>query len=78
MKKLNELNIKEASEGLEKGEFTSVDLTKACLNKIKELDPEINAFITVTEDLALAQAKESDERLAKGQSLGKQIGRAHV
>ena len=30
---LNKLTIKEASEGLKKGEFTSVDLTQACLTK---------------------------------------------
>ncbi|MCL5093766.1 MAG: Asp-tRNA(Asn)/Glu-tRNA(Gln) amidotransferase subunit GatA [Patescibacteria group bacterium] len=68
--KLNELDIVQAAEGLKKGEFSSVDLTQVCLEVIKKLNPEINAFITITEDLALNQAKESDARRKMGNSRG--------
>jgi len=64
---LTKLTIKEAHEGLKKGEFTSVDLTRAFLEKIKEKNGEIKAFITVTEELALKQAKKADEMIKKGE-----------
>ena len=60
--KLNELTIKEAISGLKKGEFTSEELTKACLLAVKNKDKDINAFITVTDKLALAEARASDTR----------------
>ncbi len=63
MRELNKLTIKEAYEGLRKKEFTSVDLTKACLAQIKKKNKEINAFITVCEDKALAEAKLADEMI---------------
>lgn len=63
--KLNELTIKEASEGLKKKKFTSVELTKACLARIKKRNPEINAFISVFEKEALEEAKKADEMIKK-------------
>jgi len=64
--KLNELTIEEAGAGLRNGDFTAVQLTKACLERIDERNATINAFITVTKDLALRQAKEADARLKAG------------
>jgi len=61
------MTIKEAAEGLRNKEFTSLELTQAYLNRIKEKDPEIKAYITITEDLALEQAKRADEMLKKGE-----------
>lgn len=63
MKKLNQLTIKEAQEGLKKKKFSSVELTKACLQQIKKHDKKINAFITVCEKQALAQAEKADEMM---------------
>lgn len=60
------LNIKELSERLGK-ELTSVEVTKAYLEKIKKAEPSLHAFLTVTEEEALAAAKEADERMAKGE-----------
>ncbi len=59
---LNELTIKQASDGLKKKDFSSVELTKACFKRIKKTDDKIKAFITVTEDIALKQAKEVDKK----------------
>lgn len=71
MKKLlNTLTIKEAHKGLKSKKFSSVELTKACLNQIKNLDKKINAFITLTEDLALEQAKKVDKKIKSGGKLG--------
>lgn len=67
MKQLHTLTIVEARKGLDTKEFTSVELTTACLNRIKERNGEINAFITVTEELALEEAKKADEIIARGE-----------
>jgi aspartyl-tRNA(Asn)/glutamyl-tRNA(Gln) amidotransferase subunit A len=69
MTNLNELNITEARDALVKGEINAVELTKAC---IKAMDgaKDLNAFISVTPDIALERASESDERIAKGKSRG--------
>lgn len=72
--KLNELTINEVAKGLKKKEFSSLDVTKDCLSTIKGKDKDLNAFITVTEDLVLKQAKESDARFAKGRTLSKLDG----
>ncbi len=64
---LNELTIKEAHEGLKRGDFTAVELTDACLDRIAERNDEINAFITVTADLAREEAKRADEMIAAGE-----------
>lgn len=62
----NELTILEAAEGLRKKEFSSVELTKSCLQKIKESDDKIKSFITVTKDLALSQAEKADQKIKAG------------
>jgi aspartyl-tRNA(Asn)/glutamyl-tRNA(Gln) amidotransferase subunit A len=60
--------LKQLSEGLESGEFSSQELTQSYLNKIKSDDSALNAFITVTEDFALKQAKAADERRSAGKA----------
>lgn len=60
---LNKLTIIEARDGLRKREFSSLDLTKDCLDQIKSYDGKIKAFINVTEDLALESAKKADEMI---------------
>ncbi len=66
---LNQLTITEAKKGLTEKKFSSLDLTEACLARIKSVEPKINAFVTVTEEEALEQAKKADEKLAKGDNL---------
>ena len=68
MKSLNELTIKEAQEGLKKKKFTSVELTQACLHRIKARNKDINAFITICEESALADAKTADGLIRSGQA----------
>lgn len=58
--------IAELSQGLASGEFSSVELTQSYLERINRLDTNYNSFITVTEDAALAQAKQADEQRAAG------------
>lgn len=58
--------IAELAEGLKKGDFSSEELTKNFLQRIKQYDPELNSFITVSEDHALAQARAADAAISKG------------
>ena len=67
--KLNELTIKEAKKGLKAKKFSSVELTKACLEQIKKYNKDLNAFIAVTEKEALEQAKKADELISNDQDL---------
>ncbi len=59
---LYELTINEAQEGLKERKFSSLELVKSCLSRIKKLDSKINAFITVCEKKALKQAEEADKQ----------------
>lgn len=65
---LNQLTIKEVREGLKTKKFSSAELTRACLEQIKKHNPNLNAFIAVTEKEALEQAKKADE-LLQGEAL---------
>lgn len=64
--KLNELSITQAHEGLKAKEFSSEDLTRACLDRISECDDEINAFITVLKEKSLEQARAVDKSIKAG------------
>lgn len=63
---MHNLTIAELIQGLRNKDFTSVELTRHYLDRIARLDSNYNSFVTVTEDIAMAQAKAADERLAQG------------
>ena len=63
---MNRLTIHEAHELLKSGQLSSVELTKACLERIRQVETEVRALITVTEGLALERAQEADRRIAAG------------
>jgi aspartyl-tRNA(Asn)/glutamyl-tRNA(Gln) amidotransferase subunit A len=63
---MKELTIAQASELLRQKEISPVDLTNACLARIEQLNPTINAFITVTRDSALAQARAAENEIRAG------------
>ena len=65
---LNELTIKEARLKLDKGEISSLELTKACLAQIKKLNPELNAVLTICEESALKEAAAADLRIKAGET----------
>ena len=64
------LSLTEAAERLRARQVTSVDLTQACLDRIRERDPELNSFITITADCALEQARTADAELRQGTDRG--------
>ena len=59
---LNKLSLSEIKNGLEKGDFTSTELTSHYLERIEKYDKQLNSFISVTSDHALEQAKAADDR----------------
>src|SRR5689334_13315955 len=65
----NALNgtVTELAAALARRELSSVELTRACLERIARLNGALNAFITVDEERALADARRADERLAHGE-----------
>lgn len=69
-KPLNEKTALELASLLEKGQCSSVDITQSCLQRVAEVDSEINAFLYLDEEDALIQAKASDQRRSEGKSLG--------
>ena len=60
--------LAELAAALRAGELSSEELTRACLERIARLDPQLNSFVTVTETLALEQARAADAALARGEA----------
>lgn len=62
--------IKELHEKLINKEISSVDLTQQYFDAIEKKDQEINAYLTLTKDLAMEQAKKVDEKIGRGEEIG--------
>lgn len=60
------LSISELAPRLRAGEVSSERLTRACLEHIERLNPALNAFITVTAEAAIEQARAADREIAAG------------
>ena len=63
---LEYLTVHEAREMLMNGDVSSLELARACLERISAVEDHLKAFVTVTADLALQQAEEADRRIAAG------------
>jgi aspartyl-tRNA(Asn)/glutamyl-tRNA(Gln) amidotransferase subunit A len=61
-----DLTLAGARAALRRREFSAVELTEAYLDAIAALNPQLNAYITVTPDLALGHARAADAALARG------------
>ncbi len=64
-----DLTITEALEQLKSGKISSTELTKAYLDRIEKYGTELNCYITITPERALADAAASDARYAAGSPL---------
>ena len=60
--------LTQLAKGLRTGEFSSVELTRGCLQRVQQFDERLNCFITVTGEQALAQAQAADARLQAGEA----------
>jgi aspartyl-tRNA(Asn)/glutamyl-tRNA(Gln) amidotransferase subunit A len=63
------LTISQAKKDLKEKKYSSVELTKAYLERIKKIDPKVKSFVTITEEEALNNAKNADKELTKGTDL---------
>ena len=68
MTELHAQTLTELAAGLEHAEFTSVELTEALLDRIAQRNDELNAFVTVTADEALAAAARADAARKAGKA----------
>jgi len=65
---MHTLSLKELSAGLAAKKFSSRELTQHYLARIAERDGALNSYVTVTPEIALAQADAADARLARGEA----------
>ena len=67
---LTKLSISEAAALVRKKKVSPVELTRACLARIEQLNSMLNAFITVTAESALVQAREAEAEVQRGKWRG--------
>ncbi|HRL93681.1 MAG TPA: Asp-tRNA(Asn)/Glu-tRNA(Gln) amidotransferase subunit GatA [Pseudomonas sp.] len=65
---MQQLTLAEIARALAAKEFSASELSSHLLARIKALDPQLNSFISLTEELAMSQAKAADARRAAGES----------
>jgi aspartyl-tRNA(Asn)/glutamyl-tRNA(Gln) amidotransferase subunit A len=65
---MHDLTLAEIARGLADKKFSSEELTRSLLTRIAQLDPQINSFISITQDLAITQAQAADARRAAGEN----------
>ena len=68
MSDIIDLTISELRQGLDSGELSAQEVARAYLDRIASTDGKIKAFVTVTEDAALAQAEEAQAAIREGDS----------
>ena len=71
---LYKLTVHEAHDLLSRKQISSVELTQAVLDRIAQTDGTIKAYITVTPELALEQARRADEKIARGKAISPLTG----
>lgn len=64
------LDLSQASKAVQKKEISPVELTKTCLARIEKLDSSLHAFITVTADTALEEARKAEAEISRGEWKG--------
>jgi aspartyl-tRNA(Asn)/glutamyl-tRNA(Gln) amidotransferase subunit A len=62
--------IVELAPRLRRKEVSPLELTRACLDRIEKLNPALNAFITVTAESALAEARAAEIEISRGEWRG--------
>ncbi len=65
---MTDSSLKQLSADLAAKKISSVELTRAYLDRIEANNAAINAFVTVDPDASLAQARAADERIARGEA----------
>ncbi|WP_286903946.1 Asp-tRNA(Asn)/Glu-tRNA(Gln) amidotransferase subunit GatA [Clostridium sp. UBA1652] len=68
------LQANEIRESIIARRFTAVEVVTALFDRIKEVEPKVQAYITLCEEKALERAKEVDEKIAAGEPVGRLAG----
>jgi aspartyl-tRNA(Asn)/glutamyl-tRNA(Gln) amidotransferase subunit A len=68
MTELTSLTLAAALDGMEKKQFSSLELTEAFIGAIDKANPQLNAFVVTTPELARKRAKDSDAKRAAGKA----------
>jgi aspartyl-tRNA(Asn)/glutamyl-tRNA(Gln) amidotransferase subunit A len=63
-------DLASASQAVQTKQASPVELTQACLNRIEHVNPQVNAFITVTADTALEEAAKAEAEIKRGEWKG--------
>ena len=71
---LYELNIRQAHEQLASRAISAEDLTRAHLDRIDRLDPQVRSYVTVSGEVAFARARAADERIRAGEPMSPLTG----
>src|SRR5689334_11281517 len=64
------MDLTTASQSVQKKEVSPVQLTQACLVRIEQLNPRLHAYITVTGESALEEARRAETEIARGEWKG--------
>ncbi|MEA3507425.1 MAG: Asp-tRNA(Asn)/Glu-tRNA(Gln) amidotransferase subunit GatA [Synergistota bacterium] len=72
--KFHEMTARETAEGIKKGDFSASEAVKASFDRMKRMEPALNAVVTSLEENALASAAETDSKRARGEELGPLAG----
>ncbi|MCZ6730605.1 MAG: amidase [SAR324 cluster bacterium] len=67
---LTHLSLVEAAQAIAAGKTSSEEVTRACLERIEQLQPRLNCFIAIRGDEALDDARRADQEQAKGNLRG--------
>ncbi|MFB3062154.1 MAG: amidase family protein, partial [Candidatus Binatia bacterium] len=68
MSEIHHLSIKQLRDLIQRRDASVTEITESFLNRIRQCDDKIKAFLTVQEEPALAQAAQLDRQLASGES----------
>ena len=71
---MEQLSATELRDKIKAGEISSFEATQSVFARIEKYEPKIGAYISTFEEQALAKAKEVDERIASGESVGALAG----
>ena len=74
MASLDELSARQIATGVSFGDFSAVEVAEAALSALEAREPQLQAFLQVSAELALAAAKATDEHLARGGEPGPLAG----
>ena len=71
---LQDLTALELGAAIKKGETTAVEAAESCFARIKEMEPEVHAFINLDEERAMDQAKKVQKEIEEGKLTGPLAG----